>query len=320
MIKIPVLGLGSIGLRHAKNLASLGIKVRGYDPDPERCKVANQDGIEATTDREAVFVEASAVVIASPSGCHYNDLEEALDRNLHVFAEKPLAHTDIDLPRVLEAFEKRKLVVFAGFNLRYHPAVIAAQKVISAGNLGDILWARFQMSDYLPNWRPHTDYRQGYANDPVSGGVLFDIIHEFDMANALLGPAQTIAASARNTGSLELASEDCADVFLKHKSNVVSSIHVDFVTRPRSRQFEVAGTLGRMRVDLDTRSLTFIDIHGREERELFGGDASDDYICEAKDFVRCIETGSKPACDGLEALGILRQVLMARQLAELPQQ
>ncbi len=35
-MKIAVLGLGSIGLRHGANLLALGRDVIGYDPDPAR--------------------------------------------------------------------------------------------------------------------------------------------------------------------------------------------------------------------------------------------------------------------------------------------
>jgi len=318
MTKMVVLGLGSIGLRHAQNFWNLGVPICGYDPDSGRCNLAERAGIETTSNREEAFSGADAVVIASPSGCHYDDLAESLDRNLHVFAEKPLAHTDVGLSAFLSGFEEKNLIVFGGFNMRYHPAFVAARKMVADDKLGEILWARFQMSDYLPNWRPHTDYRTGYANNPVSGGVLLDVIHEFDAANALLGPAETIAAVARKTGSLELASEDCADVLLQHKSNVVSAIHVDFVTRPGNRHFEIAGTEGRLRVDLNARNLKFTDKSGSENSQAFAGSSDDDYMREAEDFLHCIETGSEPACNGREALAVLQQVLAARQLAALP--
>jgi phosphoglycerate dehydrogenase-like enzyme len=60
-MKIGILGLGSIGSRHAKNLKAMGHEVLGYDP------------ARGTHSRDAVL-EADAIIIASPTTKHCNDL------------------------------------------------------------------------------------------------------------------------------------------------------------------------------------------------------------------------------------------------------
>ena len=315
---VSILGLGSIGLRHARNFAKLGARVTAFDPDESRRSLAEAEEIETMVDRAAALHGSDAVVIASPNKFHLYDLQAALETGCHVFVEKPIAHTDEGVDELLDKFKNAEHIVFCGFNLRFHPAVMAAREAILGGHIGDILWARFQMSDYLPDWRPHTDYREGYANDPVSGGVLFDVIHEFDVANTLLGAATTVAASARHTGLLDLQAEDCADVLLRHESGVISALHIDYATRPRRRAYEIAGSKGILSIDLDARSLTMTITSGEQKTEIYPGSYAEDYANEARDFLRCIETGSAPACDGYQALTVLRQVLRARELAGLP--
>src|SRR5579859_6172833 len=64
---ISVLGLGSIGLRHATNLSKRGYTVVGFDPDEGRRKGAANIGVRAVARREDAIVAADIVVIASPS-------------------------------------------------------------------------------------------------------------------------------------------------------------------------------------------------------------------------------------------------------------
>ena len=251
-----ILGLGSIGSRHATTLTSLGADVIGFDPSDQSRQQTESAGIKTTPSREEIFEQSDAVVIASPSGFHFQDMKDAIAANCHLFVEKPLAHTIDGVKEMLDDAAAKGLKVFAGLNLRFDPAVIAAKSLLEEGAFGQLLWAMFQSSHYLPNWRPNQDCAQGYAADPVTGGVLFDIIHEFDLANHLLGPAETIAAAARNTGMIDIPSEDCADVILRHASGVHSSLHLDYVTRPTRRGAEIGGDKGILSLDLVAREIT----------------------------------------------------------------
>ncbi len=317
---IAVLGLGSIGIRHARNLLAAGAKVKGFDPNPERLVLLKELGGETANSREEALAGAGAAVIASPNANHLGDLEAALERDLSVLAEKPLAHTTDGVDDLLERFRDRGLTVFAGFQLRFHPAVKAARQAFDEGRLGTILWARFQMSDYLPDWRPHQDYRLNYTANAATGGVLFDMIHEFDLANHLLGPAETVTAAAGNSGHMEIESEDIADVVLAHEGGWRSVLHLDYVSRPRQRVAQIAGTDGLMDLDFDKRRMAIIDAGGETVTDqVFPGSYDDDYLEEAAAFLKCIKGEGVPLCDGTAALAILQQVIEARRMCGLPE-
>jgi predicted dehydrogenase len=319
MIAIAILGLGSIGLRHAGNFIRLGADVVGFDPDAARRDALREAGGEISDSREAALSGADAVVIASPNRFHLEDLAAAADAGCHVLAEKPLAHTAKGVGEILDRFDDKGLCVFAGFNMRFNPAVEAARSILDGGGLGGILWARFLMSDYLPNWRPHQDYRQGYAADPASGGVLFDMIHEFDLANHLLGPAETLAAAAANSGHMEMKSEDIADVILIHEGGWRSTLHLDYVSRPRRRTVEIAGTGGRLELDLDAPRMRRIDIEDRTvSDETFADPPAAAYEREAQSFLECVTNNATPPCNGRQALAVLEQVIAARDICGLP--
>jgi predicted dehydrogenase len=316
---IAVLGLGSIGLRHAGNLLMLGERVVGFDPDQARRDKLASIGGEVESDRSAALMAAEAVVVASPSQYHGADLADAISAGCHVFAEKPLCHRVDGISDLLEEAASKDLVVFAAHNLRFHPAVERAKQAIDAGAIGRILWARLLLSSYLPSWRPEADYREGYAADPRTGGIIFDDVHEIDLANYLLGPAQVAAAVARRTGELDIAAEDCADIILLHEGEWNSTIHMDFASQNRQRLVEVSGNEGLIRLDLAARRFIQISTNGDIiHDDALGGRIDDDYIAEITSFLTCFRNRKKPRCDGYEALRMIEQVLMARQLAGLP--
>jgi len=320
MTTLAILGLGSIGMRHARNILTLGHKVLGYDPAEKNRQALTELGGNVAGSAAKAIGGADAVVIATPSGQHLADVDAVIAAGRHVFVEKPLAHTVEGVEALLDKADAGNIKVFAGLNQRFNPAVIAARDLIKEGKIGDILWARLISSSYLPDWRPHQDHRNGYAADSRTGGVIFDVIHEFDIANYLLGPAKTIAATSRNTGLLGIESEDCADIVLQHEGGHHASIHLDYVTRPRRRNTEIAGTLGVLAVDLAGRRLELTDISGNQTlSRKWETTVDEDYRQEIASFLRCVETRENPACDGREALTILRQVISARQLCGLPQ-
>lgn len=312
-----VLGLGSIGSRHARNLASLGCEVIAFDPSPN----VDAGGITRTQSRADVLEKSRAVIICSPNAHHLDDLRDSIAAGCHIFIEKPLAHTTVGVKELLDEAAAKGLVIFAGLNLRFHPAVVAAKSLIEDGALGKPIWAAFQSSHWLPDWRPGQDYRQGYTADPKTGGVLFDIIHEFDLANHLLGEAETLFATAHNTGIIDIQSEDCADVVLGHPSGVRSTLHLDYVTRPSRRTATIGGEKGILHLDLIYRETTLVDNDNNEKyHEIFSSTSSeDDYVEEMKAFIACVNGDVTPPVNGYQALAVLEQVIAARKQCGLPE-
>ncbi|MBR9972874.1 Gfo/Idh/MocA family protein [Magnetospirillum sulfuroxidans] len=317
---IAVLGLGSIGMRHARNALALGQDVIGFDPAAERRHLLEAAGADATDDGADAIARARAVVIATPSECHLDDLADCLAAGRHVLVEKPLAHRAAGLAALLDRAEKEGLVVAVAMMLRLHPAVIRARAILASGALGTPLWGRFLAALYLPEWRPGQDWTQGYANDPRTGGALFDYIHEVDLATHLLGPAQALACVAGHSGTIGLTAEDSADVILGHAGIIHSNIHVDYVTRPRRRFGEIAGTAGLLRLDLDNRRVEWHDTSGRIiEDTQYPGSYADDYLAEMAAFIAAIGPHApSPPCTGREALAVLECLISARTLAGLP--
>jgi predicted dehydrogenase len=317
-VKVAVLGLGSIGLRHARNLLALGQEVVGFDPDPPRRAALEREGGQGAASREAALAGAAAAVVASPNAAHLQDLEAVIGRGLHVFVEKPPAHSASGLRPLVSRAEAQALVFFTGVNLRFSPVVRAAYDDILAGRIGEPIWGRFLAASWLPDWRPQQDHTAGYTADPRTGGAMFDHFHEFDLAVHLLGPATPAAAVARSTGRLSIAAEDCADALLVHADGPHSAIHVDYASPVRARYAEICGTEGLLRLDINRRTLEHTAA-GRDPTVTgFDGDFAGDYVTEMRSFLSCIDGSHTTACDGREGLAVLQVLIACRKMCGLP--
>ncbi len=316
-MKIGVIGLGSIGIRHSRNVSGLGYEVIGFDPDSERRAVAAQLGIETTDQENFVFNNCGAVIICSPNKFHLYHLRMAVSHACHALIEKPLSHTLDGLKDCLDESFKKNLIIGLAMNLRFHPVAKEVKSLLAGEIYGEPLWARFTMSSYLPDWRPHQDYRTGYTSDVDSGGVLFDIIHEPDLAQFLLGPASVVTASAHNSGMLDIKSEDCADIVLDH-GKFRSSIHMDYISKHKRRYFEIQCEEGFLFGDLNARTLKQVSHKGEAEvNNAFAGGYDDDYLAEVKNFLGAVSGTEEYFCPADQAYDVLAGVIYARKLAGL---
>ena len=323
--RLAILGLGSIGRRHARNFAELGCQIVGFDP----CFASNEpvpEGVSTiTSDRSQAIETADAVVIATPNEAHLSDLQSCIDAGRSAFVEKPIGHDPTVLDGLINAAQAKALVIFPAMNLRFLPVTDLLRNALEEREIGRPVWARFHLSSYLPDWRPGQDYRQGYAADPKTGGVLFDVIHEFDLAWHLLGPARLVTASAGRDPSLEIPSEHLADVVLRHDAGPISTVHVDYLGRPPSRCLEIQGTEGRLWADLITGTVRLYEPSTPEfvERLAEGAFASS-YVNEAAAFLRLLTAlhddsiGSNPSAAIKEAADVLRLVSEIRKACSLP--
>ena len=161
-MKVLVVGTGSIGKRHIGNLLELGAEVQAfsYRPDAQTLdpRVTRVPDLAA-----ALASDVDAVVVANRTDQHMDVALQAARAGKHLFLEKPLAAA-MDGVNELQATAQRKgLVVEAGFMLHSHPNLLWIREQLAQGLLGEIWHMRAAVGQWLPDWRPSTDHRQGYG-------------------------------------------------------------------------------------------------------------------------------------------------------------
>src|SRR5215471_3598126 len=242
-----IVGLGSVGRRHFRNLKSLGCREfilhrtgQSSLPDDElRGSVAVEDL------DEALQYKPIAAIISNPTSMHMSAALPAAEAGCHLFVEKPVSDKLEDVRELKQVTDKQGLTTLVGFQFRFHHSLHQIKSWIDAGAIGRIVSARASWGEYLPDWHPWEDYRTGYsARRALGGGVLLTLCHPFDYLRWLLGEVEAVSAMAGRLSDLELDVEDSAIVSLSFASGAIGSVYLDFVQRPPSHHLHIIGTRG----------------------------------------------------------------------------
>ena len=117
-MRVTVIGCGSIGRRHIKNLLALGCDVGAWDLCPEALQAALS--LDARLHAARPGAPCEAVVIATPWDQHLRDVEWAVSSRTPFFIEKPLGSLS-QLPRWRVLAASPDLPVHqVGYQLRFH--------------------------------------------------------------------------------------------------------------------------------------------------------------------------------------------------------
>jgi predicted dehydrogenase len=310
---VAVLGAGSIGLRHLQNLRALGVeKLACFEPDAARREAAAQElPIPFLATLEVVWdFRPTAIIVAAPTQFHHPLALAAVEHGAHLFVEKPLAHSAEGLSALIDQAEERGLVTMVACNLRFHPGPAAVRRLLKSNTVGKVLSARLQTSSYLPRWRPAQDYRQSYSASPEWGGAILDCIHEIDLALWFFGGGDLLAAAVAPATSLGLATDGLAELLIRHRSGVLSSLHLNFVQHDYRRGCQIAGTRGTIYWDFQEHRVRTFDGAGQPGPhfdEPAGWEINQMYLDEMAHFLACVRAGQStmnPLRSGAETLAL----------------
>lgn len=173
-LRVGLVGLGSLGLRlgHQFEDVSDAELVAVADVNEENLTEATTEFDDVTgqyTDYEAMLEAASldAVAIATPNGLHYEQTVTALDRELHVLCEKPLATNVEDARELYQRDQETDQVVMVGYQRHLNPAFIQAHDRWAAGDAEPT----FITGEITHDWRSYYETMDDWRMDPeLSGG------------------------------------------------------------------------------------------------------------------------------------------------------
>ncbi len=241
-MKIAIIGLGSIGTRHAKDIIAIGggHPLALYDIDPEAQARVGDLGefVYWAQSHEQLWAwEPAAAIICTPPDSHITWALSAARRGCHVFIEKPLSLNMVGVGELDVELAKRGLVSHVACPLRYVPALAGIKVGVKAGRYGSNLRAAVDGLYYLPATRP--DYKSAYM---AQTGALLDIgSHAADLLIWMLGAAVLEGAMLRPGYSIGLQCEGGASVALRHSRTSTSTFHVSWADPVRQWTFAITG-------------------------------------------------------------------------------
>lgn len=319
-MKFIVLGCGSIGTRHVRNLQLLGFSdIVVFDTNKD---VLDQFKINHTVDivytlEEGISLKPDVALVCLPNHLHISVSIQLAHAGINLFIEKPL---DLSLDRVDELvflISKNHVIDMVACNFRFDTGLSTLNEMLKNGAIGKPLSLRTIFGQYLPDWRPHLDYRKNYAaKKETGGGIILDRIHEFDYVMWLMGTVQSIFGFSSRISDLEIETEDNADVVFQHTNGVVSNIHIDYLRREYLCTCEVTGTNGILFWDFKKRHLKVFYADGKIWKDLsstLSSDINDMYIKELKYYTDCVFRKSKTFNSVQDASNVLKTVLQVKE-------
>lgn len=318
-MKFLVVGCGSIGKRHIRNLRSLGHKdILACDIKKERLDEVKKYKVKTFDNLDnALKQKVDAVLICTPSSLHLQPSLLALEKGCHLFIEKPISHTLNGLNEAIAISEERRLVTMVGFNLRFEKGLKTLKKLLDQNVVGKVTTAICIAGQYLPDQHPWEDYRYGYAaNKSLGGGVILDGIHEMDYLSWFLGDVKEIVCFADKLSTLEMDTEDSTAVLLRFEKGEIGVIQMDYVKRAYERTCEIIGEEGIMKWDFKEHTVKLFSAKTKEWKTIQYDrkyDINQMYVDEMKFFVECVKGKEKPPVDALKGKKILEVALAAKE-------
>jgi len=311
-IGFAVIGAGRIGALHARHLAGAVegarlVMVVDADEATAARVAGGRQGVRVARDMEKALAdpEVDAVLIASPTSLHSQQLRAAAAAGKAIFCEKPVANDLGETIAAMDAVKRAGVPFQIGFNRRFDPAYAAVGAAVAAGRLGRVELFRSQSSDPGPAPEAYIATSAGFFKDSV--------IHDIDMARFVAGEVERVTALGRVMVD---------PVYEKYGDVDTSVITLEFVSGAlgvlmNSRRtvyghdlrLEVHGSLGKL-VAEDERATKVWGydaggVHG-DYYYHFIERFTDAYRLELQAFVAAVVSGAAPTPGAVDAVESLR--------------
>lgn len=312
VVRVAVVGVGVMGMNHARVLSDLkGVQlVAVVDADRQRAEdVASRFGCLAFTDPAELDGKVDAATIAVSSTWHAAVATTLMDAGIHVMVEKPLATNEADALAIIAAAERNGVALLVGHIERFNPAVRQLKEIVDDPRAVLAIDAR-RMSAV-----------SGRITDV---DVVADLmVHDLDIVLDLVD-AKVVDVVARAVMRGERPGEDFVSAMLAFENGTLASLTSSRITQNRIRELH-----------LTTEDRFFVVDYGNQELRIYrqgrigdiGGDPTDSsrYVLdvgtervvvrrieplavELAHFVDVVRGDARPLVTGEEALAALSMV------------
>lgn len=325
-LRCLIVGTGSIGRRHIRNLQQLvdAPQFILFRREGSADAFSTQLGARVVSRPEdALALQPDLAVVANPTMFHVDVLEWLLPAGVPCYVEKPVVATLEQWHRLQEILDGLAIVppTIVGCNLRFLGSLQRLRDMVAGGALGRVVRATFQVGQWLPDWRPAQDYRKGYsASVGAGGGVVLDLVHELDAVRWILGEFDQLHAVGGKYSRLEIESEDAASIIMGRAAGPAVNVGLDYVSRRPLRHYEIVGDEASIHWDLPAMSMSVSTSAG--VRSLAGDsrdyDVSSTYIAAMKELLDAVAGCSATTQNVREGLKSAALALAVNDLLRSP--
>lgn len=252
MINWGVIGCGGIAYRrtipegfvNAQNAKLLAV----MDVDANKAReVGERFGVRYSTNIEDILADRDiqAVYIATPVYLHKEQIIKSALAGKHILCEKPLTLNTEEGEEVIKVCRRQGVKLGVGYMMRFHSLHKKAKEMVRNGDLGEIVFARAQLSCWYP------PIPGAWRQDPSlgGGGSLIDMgSHCLDLLEYIFDSRiKEVACFADNTIH-SYKSEDSSLVIVRfeNKAHGVIDSYFNIPDISSKNRLEIYGTKGSL--------------------------------------------------------------------------
>ena len=246
MLRVGLVGFGMAGrVFHAPLISSVeGLELAAVVERHGDQAAQRYPGVTTYRTLEELLADASIdlVVVATPSGTHFDVAGQVLAARKHAVVDKPVSVTSDEVAQLIELARVHQRLLIPFHNRRWDGDFLTVQKLLKEHQLGRIV----HIESRFDRWHPGAT-RRPWKDDPEQGGgVLLDLgTHLVDQAVVLCGKPLGISAEVLRERDGE-GSDDAFTIRLRYERCFVT-LGANALSAPAGARFHVRGTRGNFR-------------------------------------------------------------------------
>ncbi len=247
-VKVGIIGVGYLGMQHARILSYLEeAELRGVADINFRkaVEIGNRHGVQYYQNYEKMLDEIDAAIVATPTSEHFSISMKLLKEGKNVLVEKPITETVDQAEELVNAAKKQKLVLQTGHLERFNPAVEAIEDMISEPKFIEV-------------------QRLGsFSARSLDIDVVLDLmIHDLDIILALIKDEVNIIKSS---GIHVLTDKiDIANARLEFESGCVATLTASRVHQGKVRKLRIFEPTSYYSIDYIDQEVKVFPLNGRQ--------------------------------------------------------
>jgi predicted dehydrogenase len=270
MKNILIIGLGSIGQRHLRNLSNIGKNFNFFayrrkfkTPTLNFNNLVTKQEIKKkykihylSSLRNLKKNNIDTAFICSPSSFHIRESINLLKQNINIFVEKPIGSSLKDVQLLKKILKKTKSISMMGFQMKFCPIINKIKYFVKKKMYGEPKYISIHHGEHIKNFHKYENYEKLYAaKKNLGGGVVLTQIHEIDYLLYIFSEFKInkTKSFSKKISNLKMNVEDtlAASILLKNKKKILlCNLSLNYYEISRKREINIIFENASIKADL----------------------------------------------------------------------
>jgi predicted dehydrogenase len=313
-MNILIIGLGSVGQRHLRNIKKIipNSRIFAFRRKFSSPTLSNNNNVQKISLQKKFNInylkslknlkkyKIDSAIICSPSSFHIKEAIILLKQKISVFIEKPLGTNLKNINVLKKIADNTNQTSMVGFQLKFCPIINYLKKIISQEKFGKINFVSIHHGEHIKNFHKYENYKNLYASKKkLGGGVVLTQIHEIDYMLFILEgfEIKRIVSDTQKVSNLDIDVEDISSSVLrfenKKKEKIICNLHINYLEIPRKRKIEILFEKAKVVADLVKQEIIIFKGEKSQISKKFKYARNELFIKEIQYFLKSVRNKKK---------------------------